>query len=165
MPWTPYLLTFLSGCSSDWTASIQPSPDRSKTAVEITFATGRQRRVFPWPVWTVQRGDVDGDGCDELLLGALKRNRFDSASRRRLQVWRVLEGGLHPRWLGTRLAGTLDTFVGDSQGRILARERLGDRWILARWRWARFGFRTDSVLIEDASSRPPLPSISRKDAP
>ncbi|MBK9577420.1 MAG: hypothetical protein IPO40_10110 [Fibrobacteres bacterium] len=165
MPWTPYLLTFLSGCSPDWSVRVQPSPDRTKTAVEIVTRIAKERRVFPWPVWTVQHGDVDGDGCEELILGAVKRNRFDSASRRRLQVWRVTDGRLHPRWLGTRLAGSLDTFILDAQGRIVARERVGDRWTLARWRWRKFGFQTDSVLTEGAQSRPPLPSNSRKDAP
>lgn len=165
MPWTPYLLTFLSGCSPDWSVSIQPSPDRAKTAVEISTRSGSSRRVFPWPVWAVQRGDVDGDGCDELVLGALKQNRFDSTSRRRLQVWRVTGGRLHPRWLGTRLAGNLDTFSIDPDGRILARERVGKLWLLARWRWAKFGFQADSVLLKGESSRPSMTSNSRKDAP
>lgn len=158
-------MALAASCAPTWQAKTQPSPDGTRTAVEISFPDSRLRKVFPWPVWTVQRGDVDGDGCDELLLGALKRNRFDSAARRRLQVWAVTENGLHPRWLGTRLGGHLDSFDLDTSGRIVARERVGSRWSVARWRWRGFGFQSDSLLVAGAPSRPSLPSPSRKDLP
>ncbi|HNY31544.1 MAG TPA: hypothetical protein PKO15_11710 [Fibrobacteria bacterium] len=165
MPWTPYVAALAASCAPPWKAKAEPSPDGNRTAVEIAFATGSHRRVFPWPVWSVQQADVDRDGCPELLLGAFKRNRFDSAARRRLQVWSVHPDGLRPRWLGTRLGGILDTFAADPQGRILARERTPQGWSLSRWRWRTFGFQSDSVIVGHAPDRPRLPPTSAKDIP
>jgi len=150
------VLHLLIACSPDW--SVEVSEGRTGKSIVELSSRGEVRRIpLSWPVWTVQRGDVDGDGCPDLLLGVLKRNRFDSTERRRLQFWKIDRGRMRPGWLGTRLSGDLDTFAHDGPGRILARERIGPTWQLARWRWKGFGFRMDSILARD-KKRPPFPA-------
>ena len=162
----PALSLFLAaslGCDSPWSARYL-SGRAVQGFVELTQSGQMRRIAVPWPVWTVQRGDVDRDGCDELILGVTKKNRFDSLAHRRLQVWRIDRGHLRPGWLGTRLGGTLDTFALDGAGRVVARERTARGWLLARWRWNTFGFQRDSIL-DTSFAKPRFPDLPRKALP
>jgi len=159
----PYVRLAWVACSTDWKAHLEPG--RSGKSVVVLEDAGSSRRIpVAWPVWTFQRGDVDRDGCDELVLGVVKRNRFDSTARRRVQVWRVDRGRLRPGWLGTRLGGVLDTFAIDDSGRLVVREQSGSRWQVSRWRWNTFGFERDSVLA-GGLRRPRFPQIPRRRTP
>ncbi|MEK7392972.1 MAG: hypothetical protein AAB214_10445 [Fibrobacterota bacterium] len=149
------LLHLLFACSPDWTVGISEGRT-GRSVIELSTGGETRRTPMPWPVWSIQRGDADGDGCPDLLLGVFKRNRFDSTARRRLQFWKVDRGRLRPGWLGTRLSGDLDTFALETPGRILARERIGPAWQIARWKWTGFGFRMDSLLVRDPN-RPRFP--------
>ncbi len=148
------------GCSNSWSAKAVPGKV-VPTIIEISDSGKLIRIPFSWPVWILAQADIDRDGCLELVLGVVKQNHFDPTARRRLQVWRLDRGHLRPVWLGTRLAGILDTFAVDSNGRIVAREQVGPLWQIARWRWKTFGFQSDSLFVRD-KRRPPFPKLSQR---
>lgn len=156
----PLATSFVVACSSDWSVSSQPGRGK-KTIIRLTEGGSARSIVLPWPVWTVQRSDLDRDGCDELILGVQKRNRFDSTERKRIQVWRIDRGHLRPGWLGTRLSGVLDSFLVLPSGDLWARERIRNRWVVSRWSWHTFGFQRDTLLAP-METKPDLPRFAKE---
>jgi len=117
---------------------------------------GTQRTTLPYPVHSLELGDLDGDGSVDVLVGVTKSNRHDPAMRRRIQVWTRGEDRLKPVWLGTKLVAELREcrIVARPGGRrdLLSLETRGNGWLTARLKWSGFGFVTDSMLVDGADS-------------
>jgi hypothetical protein len=97
-------------------------------------------------MWKVERGDVDGDGVDEALVGIWSRKpRHDEPEPHRT-VW-VLDwrdGTLYERWRGSALARPLADFdVRRREGAadlLVAWERSARGCFETRYEWNGFGF-------------------------
>lgn len=108
-----------------------------------------RRRLSRWivrhPVFRIAVGDIDGNGSQDVCLGAIKTTRHDPVARKRLLVYSLRSGYIRPLWLGSFLGQTMDDFalVADSKGAYIATVTgpRGDRRPECHhWRWRVFGF-------------------------
>lgn len=104
---------------------------------------------LPYPVYQYQTGDVNGDGCEDAIVGVVKSTRFYREKGRRIFVFKLVNGKARPLWLGSKLGGTLEDFR-FVDGRIRALEKSGDgRYVVAEYRWGGFGMAFDHYVMKD----------------
>jgi hypothetical protein len=108
------------------------------------------RLVGAWGLWV---GDVEGDGVPEAIVALRKPAKFDPVVENRLHVYAIEDGQCVPVWRGTRLAGRFDD-IEASGDRLLVKERVGQRWRVAWYRWQAFGYRLQQTLWQ-GRGRPP----------
>ena len=103
---------------------------------------------LPYPVYQFQRGDVDGDGREDAMVGVVKGPRFYSEPARRLFIFKAVNGKARPLWLGSKLGGTLQDFR-FRDGRIRALETTADSlWVVADYRWSGFGMAFERFVVK-----------------
>jgi hypothetical protein len=130
------------------------------------------RRYLSFPVTRAEYADITGDGIPELLLGVIKKTRFDRHARLRLFVYSVDGGAVRPAWLGSRLGMPLRDFVvlgRDGQHVIgtIERERNG-RCAVGIWKWHGFGPRFVAYVsrfISVAAARRRLLTMNAQEVP
>jgi hypothetical protein len=98
---------------------------------------------LPYPVYRFVQGDITGDGVNEILVGVIKPTRFDTINRKRLFIFKLVEGNIRPLWMGSRVAQPLVDFkvaktVSGSVIRTIEEERDGT-YLVAEYKWRRFG--------------------------
>jgi hypothetical protein len=101
-------------------------------------------------IYDLQRGDVDGDGRDDILVGLNQRSKLDTMVRRRLHIYSAdARRGFRPKWRGSALSRPFRRFAllprsGASDVVALETNPLpayrGFVWI-SIYRWNGFGFR------------------------
>lgn len=101
-------------------------------------------------IYDLQRGDVDGDGLDEILLGLNQRSKLDVVVRKRLHVYNAsLWRGFRPKWRGSKLSRPFQgfTLLPAAKGYDLVALETnplpayrGFDWVSV-YRWNGFGFR------------------------
>ena len=101
-------------------------------------------------IFSVQVGDIDRDGQDEIILGLIQRSKLDVRSARRLYIYSVSKAGLfQPRWRGSGLSRPFRQFCllpTRSGCDLVALEKDGApelrqfEW-LSVYRWNGFGLR------------------------
>lgn len=101
------------------------------------------------------RGDLDGDGQDEVVAGVVRAAGQDGTFRQRLFVFTVQKNFLAPRFLGTGGSGPLVDFGlldlnGDGRHEVLARERDPGGGQTRVYRWEGYGLIEDRALAERA---------------
>ena len=102
---------------------------------------GGNRWELPFPVYSFDTGDVDGDGSTDAIVGVVKRTRFDPEVRRRVFMFKNYRGHVRPLWLGSRLGQPVADFRYVARERVLRvmeTERSG-RFLVADYRWRSFG--------------------------
>ncbi|MFZ5988941.1 MAG: hypothetical protein ACOYWZ_17705 [Bacillota bacterium] len=96
--------------------------------------------------WKVQTSDVDGDGSIEISIGVFKTSHFHPVMAKRpfLYVWK--NGGIFPKWRGSRLSRPFDDYVFsdldlDGKDELVSIEHLvsGEK-VLTSYSWKGFGF-------------------------
>jgi len=110
--------------------------------------------------WKVQTSDVDGDGMKEIALAVYKTSPFHPVMAKRPFLYDWINGGIFPKWRGSRLSRPFDDYVFadmDSDGRdeLVSAEHLADGGkALACYCWKGFGFEKigESEGFEDISS-------------
>lgn len=107
---------------------------------------------FHASIFSLQRGDIDGDGVDDILVGLNQRSKLDVAIRKRLHIYSAdARRGFRPEWRGSGLSRPFRSFallpVAVSRAADLvalessaAPADKGFDWI-AVYRWNGFGFR------------------------
>ena len=120
------------------------------------------RRYLSFPVTRAECADITGDGIPELLLGVIKKTRFDRRARLRLFVYAVHGGAVRPLWLGSRLGMPLRDFTvlrrnGRTVIATIERERNG-RCAVGLWKWHVFGprfvaYESRSITVAAAKRR------------
>lgn len=103
---------------------------------------------LPYPVYQFQRGDVDGDGREDAMVGVVKGTRFYPEPARRLFIFKAVNGKARPLWLGSKLGGTLQDFR-FRDGRIRALETTADSlWVVSDYRWSGFGMAFERFVVK-----------------
>lgn len=114
------------------------------------IATRRLHEKINWseweidyPVYNIETGDVDGNGTDDILVGVIKKTKFDSVNRKRLFVFKLIDGLIRPLWLGSRMANPLEdfTFYKNKSGLpiVATIEHDGNKYLVAEYTWKSFG--------------------------
>jgi len=97
--------------------------------------------------WKVMVMDVDGDGIKEISVGVYKTAKFHPVMAKRpfIYNWNG-EGGLSPKWLGSRLSRPFDDYIfldidEDGMEELVSIELLSNgRMVLNSYKWKGFGF-------------------------
>lgn len=112
-----------------------------------TYMAGKKTQTTQWklnyPVFRLNRSDVDGDGYDDIIVGVIKPTRFDTVPRKRIFIFKLVEGFIRPLWLGSRVSQPLEDFGlvktgGASVIRTIEIEKDGS-YMVADYKWQGFG--------------------------
>lgn len=110
---------------------------------------------LPYPVFHVEVGDVDGNGTDEIIVGVIKATRFDPVVRKRLFIFKLVEGYIRPMWLGSRVSQPLESFhlvAGKDHPYIRTVEKEQDgKFLVANYHWDVFGLEFENYLVREVS--------------
>lgn len=110
--------------------------------------------------WKVQTCDVDGDGKIEISLGVYKTSPLHPVMAKRPFIYDWVNGGIFPKWRGSRLSRPFDDYVfldidSDGKDELISIEYLsdGDK-VLASYLWKGFGFEkiAESQSFDNISS-------------
>lgn len=102
----------------------------------------------------IQAGDINGDGVMELAVCVYKTTKFHPVLAKRPFFYDVVDGGLEPVWLGSRLSRPFEQYIlndmdGDGMDEIVSIELTehGDR-LFAVYDWKGFGFEVKAISEE-----------------
>ncbi|MEZ4937119.1 MAG: hypothetical protein R2799_05950 [Crocinitomicaceae bacterium] len=107
---------------------------------------------IPYPVYHWEIADIDEDGCDEILVGVIKSTRYDPKPAKRLFIFKLFEGYIRPKWMGSRLSQPLVNFkVIDLDGtKVLSIEReKNGNFLLALYSYSSFGLKFENYLVRE----------------
>lgn len=96
--------------------------------------------------WKVQTSDVDGDGKIEISIGVYKTSPLHPVMAKRPFIYDWVNGGIFPKWRGSRLSRPFDDYVFldlDSDGRdeiVSIEHTSNDDRVLTSYSWKGFGF-------------------------
>lgn len=96
--------------------------------------------------WKLAKGDIDGDGRDELSIGVYKKTPFHQVMAKRPFIYYYEDERLIPKWRGSRLSMPFDDYCfydidRDKIDELISIEVLqnGEK-ILDTYKWRGFGF-------------------------
>lgn len=115
--------------------------------VATSYEKGNLMQTNSWPfgyeVFKLDTGDVNRDGSTDILVGVIKKTRFDSICRKRLFIFKLVDGYIRPLWLGSRVSQPLEDFRfcnGKTNSVIKTIELERDNlFLVAEYRWQGFG--------------------------
>ena len=118
--------------------------------VQIQTDTSLNKWELPYPVYQFQIGDIDNNGTNEIIVGVIKKTRFDTTLGRRLFIFKNYKGFIRPLWLGSRLGQPLIdfSFIETNHGnriRSIEKEKSG-KYLVAEYKWRKFGFEFTSYI-------------------
>jgi hypothetical protein len=135
--------------------------------VKITLMTDRNfiqcslndsvtsRWPLNFPVYRIEKGDVNDDGQEDIAVGVIKPTRNDSVTRKRLFLFQVRNNSIIPLWLGSSLGRPLEDFsihTKDSITSIRAIEKEAiDRYLVAEYQWVGFGLSFRKYILRDGT--------------
>ena len=67
--------------------------------------------MYKYDIYRLEKGDINGDGSIDVLIGIIKPARFDPVVRRRLFILQIDQNTLRPLWLGTKMCRELVDFT------------------------------------------------------
>ncbi|AFM03289.1 hypothetical protein Fleli_0831 [Bernardetia litoralis DSM 6794] len=118
---------------------------------------------LPYDIYNFDVADADNDGQDDIWVGVIKETRFDKHMKKRLFLFKIIEGKIRPLWLGSRLSKPLVNFLPayliDSLDKTnkkciiktIEQEKNGT-FLVANYRWKRFGVEFINYEIRETDS-------------
>lgn len=101
--------------------------------------------MLKYDMYKMESGDINNDGRTDIVLGVIKRSKFDPEKRRRIFLLQTDHNRLRPLWLGTRTCRDLVDFSVLKKGRITAIitiEKEGNNfYCTGEYCWNNFGLR------------------------
>lgn len=142
--------------NSTFHISIESESDSSHYIL-IDKEKNKKAWKIPYPIYHWEIADVDEDGCDEILVGVIKTTRFDPNPGKRLFIFKLFEGHIRPKWMGSRLSQPLVQFKcirAAEQTHILSMEKEpSDKFTLAIYQYGAFGLEFQTYLIRELNKR------------
>lgn len=96
--------------------------------------------------WKIALGDVDGNGVDEISIGAYKESPLHPVMAKRPFIYSFIDGEIQPKWRGSRLSRPFidyNFYDIDQDGidELISMEILADgRNLINTYKWKGFGF-------------------------
>ncbi len=125
------------------------------TLYNVVLETDSSRDVWElrFPVYRFCTGDMDGDSILDAVVGVEKTTRFDPVVRRRVFMFRNIEGNVRPLWLGSRLGRPVVDFNvvkvdGETRLRSVEEDDNG-KFLVAEYRWSSFGVKFIRYICRD----------------
>jgi len=125
------------------------------TLYNLILETDSSRDVWElrYPVYRFCTGDMDGDSIVDAIVGVEKTTRFDPVLRRRVFMFRNIEGKVRPLWLGSRLGRPVVDFnvvKVDGETRLRSVEEDENcKFLVAEYRWSSFGVKFIRYICRD----------------
>lgn len=123
----------------------------SKYGKQVVIYSSRDNEIYRSDFselnpWKVAMGDIDGDGIDEVSIGVYKETIFHPIMDKRPFIYSFKDGGLHPKWRGSRLSRPFTEYLFydiDENGvdEIISIEILeNEEKLINTYKWKGFGF-------------------------
>lgn len=100
------------------------------------------RLMFNKHIFKICSGDVNGDGNDELLVGIIKKTKFDPIDKKRILIFYIDSVKLRPLFLSSKLRNEIIDFglQKNSSGKIVTIEVLREgNYSIGSYKWQKFG--------------------------
>lgn len=106
-----------------------------------------------FPAYQFACSDINMDGVDDILIGITKTTRFDTITRKRLFIFKLVDGYIRPLWLGSRVGRPLVDFqpikqISANLVRTLEEEENGN-YLVAEYKWKGFGLAFVRFIARD----------------
>ena len=66
---------------------------------------------LPYDIYQLRIEDFTQNGNDEILVGVVKKTKFDPNMNKRLFIFKIFEKEIRPLWMGSKVAYPLDHFT------------------------------------------------------
>jgi hypothetical protein len=127
--------------------SIQQNGDGSSCIVSSDYNGRIEHKISEWkldyPVFHFECADINADGTDDILVGVIKKTKFDSICRKRIFIFKLFEGYVRPLWLGSRVSQPLEDFkvIHSKPMNIIRTIELEEngKYLIADYKWKGFG--------------------------
>lgn len=118
-----------------------------------------EREISEWklnyPVFHFECADINADGNEDILVGVIKPTRYDSISRKRIFIFKLIDGYIRPLWLGSRMSQPLEDFSVVRLGTINLLRTIefeqNEKYLVADYKWQGFGFTFVKYVIRNSS--------------
>ncbi len=115
--------------------------------------SSRDEWELRFPVYRFCTGDMDGDSIIDAIVGVEKKTRFDPVVRKRVFMFRNIEGKVRPLWMGSRLGQPVFDFNvvkvdGETRLRSVEEEKNG-KFLVAEYKWSSFGVKFIRYICRD----------------
>jgi hypothetical protein len=118
---------------------------------------------LPYPVYNFEIADADNDGQDDIWVGVIKETRFDKNLKKRLFLFKIIEGKIRPLWLGSRMSKPLVDFkpaylidsVNSSTKKCIIKtieQEKDGKFLVANYQWRKFGIEFINYEIRETDS-------------
>jgi len=113
--------------------------------VHVTVAGDTHSWPLPYPAYQFLFEDISNNGEKDILVGVVKKTRFDTIERKRVFVFKIFENEIRPLWLGSRLGMPIHDFEvkrinGENYLQAVEEEQSG-KYAVTLYQWDQFGFK------------------------
>lgn len=122
---------------------LEKNTDTSFTIVSSEKEHLISKWKLDYPVFHFECAEINNDGTEDILVGVIKTTRFDPIKRKRIFIFKLMDGYIRPLWLGSRVSTPLEDFkvVQDNSVnyiRTIQLEKNGN-FLVADYEWKAFG--------------------------
>jgi hypothetical protein len=108
-------------------------------------------------VYRMEYKDINNDGVNEIVIGVIKKTRFDPNYRKRIFIFKHYENQIRPMWLGTRLSRPLSDFTilqaKDTTFLLALEQGKNSNLCLSKYKWNKFGFEFIEYIAKEKNSQ------------
>ena len=117
-----------------------------------------------FPAYHFECADINRDGQQDIFVGVIKPTRFDSVVRKRIFIFKLVDGYIRPLWLGARVGQPLEDFRiahhnDENFVRTVEWEENGN-FLVAEYRWKSFGLEFVNYLDRNISKQEALKKLN-----
>lgn len=140
------LAVLFCGCNhSGQTNVVLQKQTNSQYTLVATTGNYTNQWKLPYPVYRFITADINNDGNTDILVGLIKTTRFDTIPRKRLFIYKLVDGCIRPMWLGSRVGQPLidfsvSQFNGYNVIRTAEYEHNGN-CLVAEYKYQKFGIK------------------------